>query len=166
MRVAGVLVGAALSVAVWGALANGGDEALSVPTPRAMDACPVCGMLVSKFPSWTAAVVWKDGHNDYFDGAKDLFKFLQALPKYAPGRTREAIRFIAVTDYYDIHKIEAGKAFYVTGSDVLGPMGYELVPLATRTDAEEFLKDHAGKRILRYSEVTPDVVKQVDAGQF
>jgi nitrous oxide reductase accessory protein NosL len=63
-------------------------------------------------------------------------------------------------------KIEAGRAFYVIGSDVMGPMGHELAPLATKADAEDFLKDHKGKRILSYGEVTPEIVVKVDTGQF
>ena len=45
-------------------------------------------------------------------------------------------------------------------------MGLELVPLATRADAEDFVKDHKGKRILRYEEVTPEIIARVDSGKF
>ena len=69
-----------------------------------MDLCPVCGMIVSKYPNWTATVVWKDGHAHHFDGAKDMFKFLHALPKYAPGHKREDITTIVVTDFYDLEE--------------------------------------------------------------
>ena len=48
----------------------------------------------------------------------------------------------------------------------MGPMGYELVPLGTKADAEDFLKDHKGKRILTYDEVTLLIVDRVDAGKF
>jgi nitrous oxide reductase accessory protein NosL len=139
---------------------------LPAPKPGPMDLCPVCGMIVSKYPDWIATLVWKDGHAHHFDGAKDMFKFLQALSKYAPGHKREDIKLVVVTDYYNLDKIEAAKAFYVIGSDVMGPMGPELAPLATRTDAEDFLKDHKGKRILSYGEVTPEIVAKVDTGQF
>ena len=128
--------------------------------------CPVCGMIVSKYPDWTATLVWKDGSADYFDGAKDMFKFLEDLTKYAPKRRREDIRVIAVTDFYNLRKVHAENAFYVIGSDVEGPMGHEFTPLATREDAEEFRADHRGKRILTYAEVTRSIVAKVDAGQF
>ena len=52
------------------------------------------------------------------------------------------------------------------GSDVLGPMGHELVPLANRMDAEEFLKDHKGKRALAFDQVTAQLVDQVNNGRF
>jgi nitrous oxide reductase accessory protein NosL len=139
---------------------------VSAPRPGPRDLCPVCGMIVSQYPNWVATVVWKNGHAHHFDGAKDLFKFLQALPKYAPNHKRSDIGMIAVTEFYDLKRIEATKAFYVAGSDVIGPMGHELVPLATRADAEDFLKDHKGKRILSFAEVTPDIIARVDAGKF
>jgi nitrous oxide reductase accessory protein NosL len=130
--------------------------------PGAKDLCPVCGMLVSKYPNWTAAVTYRDGHTHYFDGAKDLFKYLLDLPKYAPGHGRQDIVAMEVTEYYGLARVDARKAFYVTGSDVLGPMGHELVPFASRTDAEEFLKDHKGKRILGFDEVTAALIAELD----
>ena len=165
MRLASAAILLALCAAPQAGLAADGVP-VSVPRPGQMDLCPVCGMIVSKYPNWIATVVWKDGHAHHFDGAKDMFKFLQALPKYAPGHKPDEIRFIAVTDFYNLEKLEARKALYVMGSDVMGPMGLELVPLATRADAEDFLKDHKGKRILRYDEVTPEIIAKVDSGKF
>jgi nitrous oxide reductase accessory protein NosL len=156
---------AALVPATGTAQASQG-QATAVPKPGPKDLCPVCGMIVAEYPAWVATVVWKDGSTQFFDGAKDLFKFLQALPKYAPGRKRDNIRTMVVTDFYNLQKIDAARAFYVIGSDVMGPMGHEFTPLANRADAEEFLKDHKGKRILRFDEITPEVVAQVDAGRF
>jgi copper chaperone NosL len=156
----------AILFALWAvpqAPAPAGGTVLSVPKPGPMDLCPVCGMIVSRYPGWTATVVWKDGHVHHFDGAKDLFKFLHGLATYAPGHKREDVRTIAVTEFYDLKKIDARAAFYVIGSNVIGPMGHELVPLATRADAEEFLKEHVGTRILRFDDVTPDVIRRVDA---
>lgn len=131
------------------------------PGPR--DTCPVCGMLVSKYPNWVAVVQWKDGHVHFFDGAKDMFKFLQDLPKYAPSHRPGDIEAILVTDFYNLRRVDARKALFVLGSDVLGPMGHELVPQADRLDAEEFLKDHKGKRIVDFGQVTPALIRQLDA---
>lgn len=154
---------------LFGALAftANAQQALSgIPKPGVKDLCPVCGMLVSKYPNWTATVLYKDGHAHHFDGAKDLFKYLQDLPKYAPGHRAEEMRSIAVTDFYNLDKIDAKKALYVIGSDVLGPMGHELVPLATRADADDFMKDHKGKRILDFDQVTKEVAEKLDWGKF
>ncbi len=161
---------ALLGLSVWAAAAPpakapGGAAAVSAPAPRAGDRCPVCGMFVAKYPQWVATVVWQGGAAAHFDGAKDLFSYLLQLPKYAPGRTAKEIVTVAVTDFYDVRRIDARRAHYVVGSDVLGPMGRELIPLATLADAEEFSRDHRGRRILRFGEVTLRVVQRVDAGE-
>lgn len=133
-----------------------------VPPPGPGDTCPVCGMFVAKYPEWVATVMYRDGHAHHFDGAKDLFKYLHDRARYAPGHEAEDMVTIAVTDYYNVRRIDARSAFYVVGSDVLGPMGHELVPLETRTEAEEFLSDHAGKRIVAFDEVTPELIASLD----
>jgi len=123
-------------------------------------------MFVAKYPEWIATVLYRDGHAHHFDGAKDLLKYLLDLPKWAPGHRAEDIAAIGVTEYYGLTRVDARGAWYVIGSDVLGPMGHELVPLATREDAEEFLRDHAGRRILRFGEVVPDLLRALDEGRF
>jgi nitrous oxide reductase accessory protein NosL len=153
-----------LILAAWVGLASA--QALVVPKPGPKDLCPVCGMLVSKYPNWVATVLYRDGHAHHFDGAKDMFKYLADLPKYAPRHRREDIKTIAVTDYFNLQKVDAKKAFYVIGSDVFGPMGHEFIPLATRSDAEDFLREHKGKKILRFDEVKPDLPARIDDGKF
>jgi nitrous oxide reductase accessory protein NosL len=136
-----------------------------VPAPKPDATCPVCGMFVAKYPEWVAAVLYKDGHVHYFDGAKDMFKYLAQRERYAPKHMNTDIGVIAVTDYYSVKPIDARQAFYVTGSDVLGPMGHELVAHKTQTDAESFLKDHKGKRILGFNDVSSDVITSLDRGR-
>lgn len=136
------------------------------PGPNADDTCPVCGMFVAKYPDWIATVTYRDGHAHHFDGAKDMFKYLHDMPKWAPGDKAEDITSIQVTEYYGVTRIDARAAWYVIGSDVLGPMGHELVPLKNRADAEEFLRDHEGKHIVRFDDVGPDLPEKLDAGQF
>ena len=138
----------------------------SFPDPAPHDMCPVCGMVVSKYPAWVATVVYRDGHAHHFDGAKDMFKYLFDVPRYAPGHRAGDIARIGVTEYYGLKRIDARQAWYVIGSDVLGPMGHELIPLASRADAEEFLRDHHGRRILRFDEVKKDLPGKLDKGRF
>ena len=141
-------------------------EGLQLPDPGPKDTCPVCGMFVALYPDWVATVLYKDGHAHHFDGAKDLFKYLLDLPKYAPDHRLTDIAVISVTEYYDVTRIDAHTAWYVIGSDTLGPMGHELVPLATQAEAEEFRKDHQGRRIVRFDEVTLELLENLDRGKF
>lgn len=142
--------------------AGAGASGFAVPDPAPRDLCPVCGMVVSKYPAWIGTVVYKDGHAHHFDGAKDLFKYLFDVSRYVKSHRVKDIARIGVTDYYAVKRIDAKLAWFVIGSDVLGPMGRELIPLASLADAEEFLRDHQGKRILRFEEVTRAVIAQLD----
>lgn len=154
------------TLACVGQPARAGAPAVQTPAPGPRDTCPVCGMFVQPYPMWTATVLFADGHADHFDGAKDFFKYWLDMPKYARGRARDAVKTIGVTDYYATERIEARAALYVAGSDVLGPMGHELVPQADAADAAEFMKDHKGRRILRFDEVTAALLKGLDEGRL
>ena len=130
--------------------------------PTARDKCPVCGMYVAKFPDWVTAVLYKDGSHAFFDGAKDMFKYLLDPKRYDSAHRRKDIAAFMVKEYYGLSWIDARMAWYVLGSDVFGPMGRELIPLATEADAKEFMKDHKGKRIIRFSDVNTEVIKTLD----
>ncbi|MEZ5713994.1 MAG: nitrous oxide reductase accessory protein NosL [Paracoccaceae bacterium] len=144
--------------------ARAGAAVVDLPPPGPGDTCPVCGMFVAKYPEWVATVLYRDGYADHFDGAKDYFKYLFDMPKYALGRTAEQIAGMGVTEYYGLKLIDAKAALYVAGSDVLGPMGHELIPLMNEVDAGDYMKDHAGKMLLSFDEVTPELLVKLDAG--
>ena len=135
---------------------------LAPPQPVATDKCMVCGMFVAKYPDWTATIVFRDGAARFFDGPKDLFTYYFSIKKYEPRRVGSRIDNIWVKDYYSLSFIDAKKAFYVIGSDVFGPMGRELVAFRSADDAWAFLKDHGGRKVLRFTDITPEVMKQLE----
>lgn len=143
-------------------LSAAGAAAPPEARPGPNDKCPVCGMFVAKYPEFVAGVVFRDGSRAWFDGVKDLMKFYFRPAAYQPGRQPEEIAGVVVTDYYTLKQIDGREAFYVVGSDVLGPMGRELIPLASEEAAREFLKDHRGKSILRFGELTPALIATLD----
>ncbi|ALV24619.1 NosL family protein [Campylobacter iguaniorum] len=114
--------------------------------------CPVCGMFVAKNPSWVAMI--NDGDKElYFDGVKDMMKFIF--------KENKKFNQIFVTNYYKLQKIDAKTAIYVIGSDVYGPMGSELIPFSTIEEARTFAKDHDGKTILSFDEITKSLVEKL-----
>lgn len=139
---------------------------IRLPAPGPRDTCPVCGMFVARYRHWVATVQWRDGKLVHFDGAKDFFKYLHDLARYEPGRKPADIAAMGVTAFYATELIDASGAWYVIGSDVLGPMGHELVPHDSEADAREFMADHKGRRVLRFSEVTAALPVALDAGKF
>ena len=126
------------------------------------DKCPVCGMFVAKYPDFLAQIIFSDGSHALFDGAKDMFKYLFDLKKYNAAKQRSDIASVYVMDYYSMKPVDGQTAWYVVGSDVFGPMGRELIPFQQETEAKEFSKDHSGKQILRFDEVTPALIKGLE----
>jgi nitrous oxide reductase accessory protein NosL len=151
-----------IGVLAW--LAGAGHAAADVAPvkPKPADKCPVCGMFVTKYPDFVAEVIYRDGGYAVFDGVKDMFKYLFHLGTYEPRRTASDIAAIYVTDYYSLSLVDGKRAWYVLGSDVYGPMGRELIPSEAEKEAREFMADHKGKRLVRFREVTPELVKGLD----
>lgn len=121
--------------------------------------CPVCGMFVAKYPKWAAEAKAGDA-TYYFDGVKDMMKW------YLDPRTYEIdpdmIGAMRVTDYYTLEAVDAKAAFYVIGSNVFGPMGNELIAFKNERSAETFSGEHRGRSILRFDEITAEVVEGLD----
>ena len=130
--------------------------------PTGKDKCPVCGMFVGKYPAWIATLHFTAGRPAFFDGPKDLFTYLFNLKKYEPGVNQTMIKALLVKDYYSLAVIDGRTAWYVIGSDVYGPMGHELVAFGKEADAREFMKDHSGKRLVRFRDVTPALLKMLE----
>ena len=136
--------------------ATPGRAAQPLPPPGPRERCPVCGMFVAPHPTWVAALRRADGAIEYFDGPKDLFRRMFAAPE--SGRRGEPF----VTDYYRTEPIAARGAWFAVGGDVLGPMGRDLVPFATESEARGFLKDHGGTRVVPFTGVTPDLLRALE----
>ncbi len=126
--------------------------------PAIRDKCPVCGMFVAKYPKWVAEIVFKDGSHAVFDGCKDLFKYYFNVKKYDRDKKKDDIAGIFVTEYYTTKIMTAGDVYFVVGSDVLGPMGHEFIPVKGKEDAETFMLDHKGKKMFRFDEITPEEI--------
>jgi nitrous oxide reductase accessory protein NosL len=150
----------ALSLALTLSLSWSGERKPIKPSPK--DKCPVCGMFVAKYPDFLAEILFKDGSYAVFDGTKDMFKYYFNLKKYNPKKRVEDIDSVYVTDYYNLALIDGYQAFYVTGSDVYGPMGKELIPLEKEDGAKEFMKDHKGQSILKFKDITYEIIKGLD----
>jgi nitrous oxide reductase accessory protein NosL len=122
--------------------------------------CSVCGMFVAKYENWIVQVRLADGGVLFFDGVKDMMVYYFNPGKYG-GPEQDAVREVWAKDYYSLQWLDGFKAFYVVGSDVYGPMGKEFIPFATRDAAENFLKDHEGKMILAFDEITEELVQSM-----
>jgi nitrous oxide reductase accessory protein NosL len=113
-----------------------------------------CGMLVNQAPRWIAGLTNSTGAQERFCCERCMFAHLRS-PEGAEDRNAW------VTEYYTQRRMPVGEVLFVMGSDVTGPMGKALVPIAGRAQAELFMKDHYGSRILTADEITLEVLREV-----
>ncbi|HEY5765526.1 MAG TPA: nitrous oxide reductase accessory protein NosL [Candidatus Deferrimicrobiaceae bacterium] len=154
-RTASLAVLAAILLAAGAQAALGGGLP---PQAGERERCPVCGMFVAGYPDFLSAVRFRDGGHAWFDGPKDLFRYLLGMRRYAPARRPEDVEAVFVKDYYSLEFIDGRTAFYAEGSDVYGPMGRELVPFEREKEARQFLRDHKGRSLYRFGEITAEVL--------
>jgi copper chaperone NosL len=139
-------------------IASGTED--TSPTGKAR--CPVCRMFVTMFTHWNAKIEFKDSTTATFDGSKCMFKYLLDIKKYDPSKNRDNISDVRVNDYYSKTPTDALQAYYVVWSDIYGPMGHEPIPFAKEADAKKFLKEHKGKRIVRFKDVDMKLITFLD----
>lgn len=115
--------------------------------------CDLCGMYVDRNPRWIAGAT-KNGRPVVFDAPRCLLQTLRDR--------RAALRDPWVTEYYSQRRRPASAVRYVQGSDTIGPMGPDFVPVDPAR-AETFRRDHRGSRVLTLEQITPAVLRTLDA---
>lgn len=136
--------------------------ALHAPRPVPADArCPVCGMFPARQPLWAGQAVYRDGAAHFFDSPVDLMQFLTAVERYSAGRSAADVHTSWVTDAAGRGWVELTKAWFVHGSDALGPMRRgDLPAFADEAGAAEFASRRGG-RVLTFEAVTPAILKSL-----
>lgn len=119
------------------------------------DRCAVCGMFVYKHPKWIAMIITKKGKKIYFDGVKDMMKY------FFSNRNDDAKGFYA-QDYYSKEIFNLKKGYVVTGSDVYGAMGEELIPFTHLQAARRFMVEHRGKQLVSFDKITARLIEAID----
>ena len=154
------VIGLLLSVALFAPYAA---EAAPSGKVDAAARCSVCGMFVAKYDNWVSQLRLTDDSVLFFDGVKDMMVFYLNPGQYGRAE-QEDIKEVWVRDYYSLDWVDGREAFYVTGSDVYGPMGKEFIPFGKRDAAESFLRDHKGEKIIGFGDITDSLVQSMRAG--
>ncbi|MCS6857076.1 MAG: nitrous oxide reductase accessory protein NosL [Sandaracinaceae bacterium] len=116
------------------------------------DRCALCGMRVRRGAAFSAGAKTKDGKEVLFDSIKCMFRWLASHPEASDPW---------VTEHLSRKPLPAQKAWYVLGSSLQGPMGADLVPLATHEDAERIRTRHGGTQVLAFSEVKKEIIDEL-----
>jgi len=126
-------------------------------------ACPLCGMYPARYPQFNCQIVFKDGSYEAFDSAIGLLVYLH-FPDHT-GIKLKPVAGIYFKDYSKAGWLEAGKAFFVVGSEIMGPMGVEFLPVDSEQAAEELKKEEHGQDITDFKEINRQyMIKAAKAG--
>jgi hypothetical protein len=115
-------------------------------TPR----CSSCGMVLDASSRWYAEVEFQ-GQSSGFDTPKCALRHL--LSK-APGG------LLRVRSYYRQQRVPGTAVLFVVGSDVLGPMGADLVPVEPELEPK-FRAEHRGERSYALDQLTLPLVESI-----
>jgi nitrous oxide reductase accessory protein NosL len=131
-------------------LGPGGDMVIS---PE--DRCPVCAMLPIRYPRFAAAIALQDGRTYYFCSPGCMLN-AWLHPDIFLGSSAAHLARPVVREYLSGEVIDARDVFWVSGSDVVGPMGPALVPLKNKAHLEAFRRRHGARKVFRLDELTHD----------
>ena len=106
-------------------------------------------MYSARYPKFNCQIVFKDGSYEAFDSTIGLLVYLHFPDK--TGITLMPVAGIYVKDYLKGRWLEADKAYFVTGSDIRGPMGIQFLPVDSQQAAEQIKKQANGKDIIRFN---------------
>ena len=87
-----------------------------------------------------------------------------------PDKTGKALKPVAGIYFKDYLKhgwLEAEKAYFVTGSDIRGPMGIQFLPVDSQQAAEELKKKANGNDIIHFTKINRQyLINAAKAGQL
>ena len=118
----------------------------------ASDRCPVCGMYPAKRPKSATGMALGDGRCFYFCGNGCLLRTYRRSRHYL-GVGDDDIQRMVVMDYFTGAPLDAWEALWVSGSDVVGPMGPALVALNSEQAVNSFQARHGGRLVFRLNQM-------------
>ena len=119
----------------------------------------ICGMQPYKNPKWMTEIELINDKKLHFASVKCMMLFYYKNDKWhdlglEPPKERKDrdanIKALSVQDFNSLKVIDAKKAFYVYGGHIMSPKGDDLVPFQYEKDAENFMKENGGNKILTW----------------
>ena len=164
MKVPGTRKWSGLTVFVILALLSVGcaKAPASVPSPVELtkdDSCSLCGMIPVNYPGAKAQIHFENGRMEQFCCTLDFFTYYLS----PGGPTRITAIYVNDMGRADFDRpvgfwIDARKAFFVFGGDVMGIMGEALVPFVLKEDTDTYVQKHGGS-VVKFDEVTLEMLR-------
>ena len=116
------------------------------------DRCPVCAMMPAKHAKFASAIQLKSGETYYFCGTGCMIRTWMH-PEVFLNVPADKLERCVVPAYFSGEQIDGLSAFWVAGSDVVGPMGPALVPLKSADGVDAFRERHGGSVVFKMGEL-------------
>ena len=146
------------------AMAESSQAAVNQPMEIPENAtCGKCGMYPARYPRWQSQIIFNDDTMTPFDGCKCMFNFIFAMDKFDQKHSKNDIAVAWVKDFNTGKWLNAEDASYVVGSNIMGPMGKELIPFADQAAAMKFQEEQGGT-MMKYEDINPEVMKTLGMG--
>lgn len=116
----------------------------------------MCGMQPYKDPRWMSEIELTNGKKLHFVSVKCMMLFYYKNDKWhdlelkLPKEKYEHIKELKIQDYNTLKIVDAKKAFYVYGGHIMSPKGDDLVPFEYEKDAQNYMKENGGNKILTW----------------
>ncbi len=126
--------------------------------------CVVRHMKVYKDPKWVSKIELTNGKKLFFLSPKSMIEFYLQPGKWFDIGVKSETDFkdILVTDFATLEPINAKGAFYVYGGNVTSPAGDDLPAFATYAAADKFSKEHNGKRIMHFKDISDALIRLIN----
>jgi len=125
--------------------------------------CPLCGMYPARYPQFNCQIVFKGGSYEAFDSAVGLLVYLLFPDK--TGIQPKPVAGIYFKDYVKESWLAADRTFFVTGSEIMGPMGVEFLPADSQRAAKELKKQEKGQDLIHFKKINRQyMIKAAKAG--
>jgi hypothetical protein len=105
-----------------------------------------------KYPRFASAIQLQDGTTFYFCSAGCMLK-AWLRPDVFLNKTPQDLRIPVALDYFSGQPTDARSVAWISGSDVIGPMGPALVPLKQAAHVKVFGRRHGLTRVFHLEEL-------------
>lgn len=124
---------------------------------------PVYNMPINPKSKWVCEAILKNGNKAQFVSVKSMMQVIFHSKYFIKHKLLEdEIDKTYVKDFISGQKIEANKAVYVFGSNLVGPHGDDLIPFSSEANAKIFMMKSGGTKILPYARLTKGLIRYLD----
>jgi copper chaperone NosL len=127
------------------------DNQIGARTIESHKECPLCGMYPARYPEFQCQIIFKDLSYEAFDSPLGLLIYYLFQKEYDPKNRK--IENIFFKDYIKNEWISANDTLFVVGTEIMGPMGIDFLPVSNKNDAKQLNDREKGSVIVSFADI-------------